>query len=176
MEYERSPEVEAIARDLLPRFHRHLIDSNARLAYLFRDRAWKTTSQMVILGKAAKRSEIDKVLSANREDFIIIIAKPEWDRLDSARKEILIDHELCHCGILVTNTGVSKFIILDHPIEEFPEILARHESKRQELGALIENPPPKVLATQDPIRRRRRIRPRPSLSGEEITPEAEGSE
>ena len=166
MEYSRSSEVEAIARDLIPRFHRHLLDGNARLAYLFRDRAWKTTSQMVILGKAAKRSEIDKVLSANREDFIIIIAKPEWDRLDSPKKEILVDHELCHCGILITNTGVSKFIILDHPIQEFPEILARHESKRQELGALIENPPLKIITSQTPVRRSRRIRPRPSLSGD----------
>ena len=29
MEYERSEEVEAIARDLIPRFHRHLLDGNA---------------------------------------------------------------------------------------------------------------------------------------------------
>jgi hypothetical protein len=165
MEYERSSEVEAIARDLIPRFHRHLLDGNARLAYLFRDRAWKTTSQMVILGKAAKRSEIDKVLSANREDFIIIIAKPEWDNLTSPKKEILVDHELCHCGVLITNTGISKWIILPHPIEEFPEILARHESRRQEMGTLIENPPLKIISSQTPVRRSRR-RIRPSLSGD----------
>ncbi len=171
MDYERSPEVEAIARDLIPRFHRHLLDGNARIAYLFRDRAWKTTSQMVILGKASKRSEIDKVLSANREDFIIIIAKPDWDKLDSPKKEILVDHELAHCGVLITNRGDQKWIILDHPIEEFPEILARHESRRQELGALIENPPLKIISSQTPLRRSRR-RIRPSLSGN--VPEPEG--
>jgi hypothetical protein len=158
MEYERSSEVEEIARGLLPRFYQHLINGNARIAYLFREKAWKTTSS-VILGKAAKRSEIDKFLSANREDFIIIIAKPEWDRLTYSQKEILVDHELAHCGIIVSSSGVSKWIILDHPIEEFPEILARHESKRLELGALIESPPPKVLASTEPVRRRRRIRP-----------------
>lgn len=162
MEYERSEEVEDIARNLIPRFHRHLIDGNARIAYLFREKAWKTTSQRIILGKAAKRSEINKFLSANREDFIIIIAKPEWDKLSSPQKEILVDHELCHAGVLITNTGVSKWIILDHPIEEFPEILARHESKRQELGALIDSPPSRILASQEPVRRRR-IRP---FSGE----------
>jgi hypothetical protein len=157
MEYERSSEVEEIARSLIPRFYQHLINGNARIAYLFREKAWKTTSK-VVLGKASKRSEIDKFLSANREDFIIIIAKPEWDKLDSSKKEILVDHELAHCGIIVSSTGASKWIILDHPIEEFPEILARHESKRQELGALIESPPPKVLASAEPVRRRR-IRP-----------------
>ncbi|OGM09311.1 hypothetical protein A2Z67_05210 [Candidatus Woesebacteria bacterium RBG_13_36_22] len=167
MEFERAPEVADIARNLLPRFHRHLVDGNARLAYLFRDRAWKTTSQRVILGKASKRSEIDKFLSAEREDFIIIIAKPEWDRLSSPQKEILVDHELCHCGVLITNTGAQKWIILDHPIEEFPEILQRHESKRIELGALIEHPPDKLIVSQTPVRRRR-IRPR---SGEEATTE-----
>lgn len=171
MEFERAPEVEDIARNLLPRFYQHLVNGNARIAYLFREKAWKTTSQRVILGKAAKRSEIDKFLSANREDFIIIIAKPEWDRLSSPQKEILVDHELAHCGIIVSSSGVSKWIILDHPIEEFPEILARHESRRLELGALIESPPPKVLASQEPTRRRRRIRP--SFSGTETEPASE---
>lgn len=161
--YERAPEVEDIGRNLICRFHRHLLDGNARLAYLFRDKAWNTTtSQRVILGKATKRSEINKFLSTNREDFIIIIAKPEWDRLDSNRKEILVDHELCHCAVLIGNTGVQKWIILDHPIQEFPEILARHESKRLELGALIENPPAKILVSQTQTRRRRI---RPSFSG-----------
>ncbi len=165
MEYERAPEVEAVGHDLIPRYHRHLLDGNARIAYLFRDKAWKTTSQMTILGKASKRSEIDKTLSANREDFIIIIAKPEWDKLDSIKKEILIDHELSHCGVLINNRGDQKWIILDHPIQEFPEILGRHESVRQALGALIENPPAKIIASAEPqARRRRRIRP--SLSGE----------
>lgn len=169
MEYERGDEVEAIARNLIPRFHRHLIDGNARIAYLFRDKAWKTTSS-VILGRASKRSEIDKFLSANREDFIIIMAKPEWDKLDSSKKEILVDHELSHMGIIVSSTGVSKWIILDHPIEEFPEILARHESKRQELGALIESPPPKILVSPEPTARRRR-RIRPSFSGDAVPSE-----
>jgi len=168
MEYERSEEVEVIARDLISRFHRHLIDGNARIAYLFREKAWKTTSS-VILGKAAKRNEINKFLSANREDFIIIIAKPEWDKLDSSKKEILVDHELSHCGILVSSSGAQKWIILDHPIEEFPEILARHESKRQELGALIESPPSKILVSHEPTSRQRRIRPFSGIADPLIT-------
>ena len=108
--------------------HPHLL--KARISYLFRDREWTGSGGKVILGKAAARDEIDKLLSKNSEDFIILIARPTWDDMDEEKRRALLDHEL------------------SHTIEEFPEVLARYAFKRRELGELIENPPKSVVVRE----------------------------
>jgi len=149
-EYEISREVEAVARPLIEANHRHLL--TARITFLFRDRAWKTPENRTILGRAAKRNELDKVLSEREEDFIIIIAKPTWERMTDEEKSQVVDHELCHCSVLISNSGVRKWMLRKHPIEDFPENLARYEFRRRQLGDLIANPPSPIVS---PAPRRR---------------------
>lgn len=97
MMYElASAEVGELGQKLIEKDHRHLMEAN--ISYLFRDSPWKTGGDgRTILGKAAKRNEIDKLLSQRKEDFIIIIPKPTWDKMSEDERRCVIDHELCHC-------------------------------------------------------------------------------
>ena len=90
-------EVTEMARQILEKDHNHLL--NANISYLFRDTPWKRGDGRTILGRAARRNEIDKLLSQKREDFIIIVVKPRWDAMSEEERRCLLDHELCHCFI-----------------------------------------------------------------------------
>jgi len=144
-------EVRDTAENLIASHHRYL--SDAHISYLFRDKGWKTTCGRTILGKAAKRTEIDKLLSNREEDFIIIIAKPDWEKMDSREKESLLDHELYHCGAIMTNEGRIKWIIRKHDIEQFAQVLKRYDFERQKFGGLIENPPENEIIYGQPTTR-----------------------
>ncbi len=144
-------EVRTMAENLATRFHRHLAD--AHISYLFREKGWKTACGKTILGKAAKRSEIDKLLSNREEDFIMIISKPDWDKMNARERESLIDHELCHMGAVATNDGRLKWIVRQHDIGQFATILKRYDFERQKLGELIENPPQDEIIYGQPASR-----------------------
>jgi hypothetical protein len=146
-----SEEVRTTAENIIMRHHRHLTD--AHISYLFREKGWKTACGKTVLGKAAKRSEIDKLLSNREEDFIIMISRPDWERMNSRERESLLDHELCHCGAVVSNDGRIKWIVRQHDIGQFASILARYDFERQKLGNLIENPPDDELIYGQPTTR-----------------------
>lgn len=153
--YTLAPEVEEVAKGLVAANHKHLTDAN--ISYVFRDRSWKTRDGKTILGKARGRNELDKLLSTRREDFIIMIGEDRWEEMTDNEREALVDHELCHCGVMVTNDGSKKFFLRDHPIEAFPENLARYDFMRQEISHLIENPPSAITVQEkSPLRKIRR--------------------
>ena len=139
MSYEMGEEVKTLAQGLIDRYHQHL--KAAKIVYLFRDKAWATQDGKVILGRARKRSEIDKMLGREHEDFLIIIGKDKWTTADEEKRGWLVDHELSHCGCLVSNKGVVKWIIKKHDVEEFYTMWKRYEFKRQEVQTAIFSPP-----------------------------------
>lgn len=149
MSYELAPEVETVAKALIEAHHRHLLE--AKISYVFKDKAWKTGDSRIILGKAAKRNELDQLLSERREDFVMIVGKDKWEKMTEVEKRCLVDHELCHMGIAMSGDGSTKFIVRSHPIEEFPENLARFEYRRILLGDLIKNPPSPII--NSPLRK-----------------------
>jgi hypothetical protein len=134
--YELAPEVEAIAKPLIDLSHGHL--KKAKISYVFRDKAWRRGAGMVVLGKANKRNELDQLLSPKREDFVVIISKDKWIVMAEVEREQLVDHELCHCGIALKKDGTTKFVLMPHTIEEFPENLFRFEHRQKYLSKLIE--------------------------------------
>lgn len=146
-----SDEVRDTAENLIASHHRYLAD--AHITYLFREKGWKTSCGKTILGKAAKRSEIDKLLGSRTEDFIIIISKPDWEKMTSRERESLLDHELYHCGAVMTPDARVKWIIRKHDIEQFALILKRYDFERQKLGGLIENPPEDEIIYGQPTSR-----------------------
>jgi hypothetical protein len=147
-----SAEVVEMGQKIIEKDHRHLLEAN--ITYLFRDSAWKTGGDgRTILGKASKRNEIDKVLSQRKEDFIIIIPKPTWDKMSEDERKCVIDHECCHCGIKLSSGGDKKWFLRKHPIEEFPENLARFSARRDQLGALIAEPPSAIVSKPSSLRR-----------------------
>lgn len=137
--YEMAPEVEKVAQPLIEGNHQHLL--KAKISYVFKDKAWKTGSSRVVLGRATKRNDLDRLLSPKAEDFVMIIGKDKWVKMDEIDQRCLVDHELCHMGVTVDSEGKSKFCMRKHVIEEFPENLARFERRREALGELIQNPP-----------------------------------
>jgi hypothetical protein len=139
MAFEMAPEVEKIAQPLIEGHHSHLL--KAKISYVFKDKAWKTGDSQVVLGKAAKRNDLDRLLSHNAEDFVMLIGKDKWAKMDEIDQRCLVDHELCHMGVTVDTEGKAKFCLRKHVIEEFPENLARFERRREALVGLIEKPP-----------------------------------
>jgi hypothetical protein len=141
--YEFAPEVEAIGNVFIEQHHRHLL--KAKISYVFKDKAWKTVCSRVVLGKAARRTELDQLLSPKKEDFIMLIGKDKWETMDDVDKRSLVDHELCHMGVSISADATTKFVLRPHMIEEFPENLARFERRRLALGNLIQNPPSPIV-------------------------------
>lgn len=141
-EYTLSEEVEAIAKQMIEMYHPHL--RTAQITYVFVDKAMRKSDGRTILGKAAGRNSLDKLLSPKREDFVMIIAKDKWDRMAEEQRRALVDHELCHMGIKVNAQGKSRFALRGHPIEEFPENLGRFPFREQLIATLVANPPSAV--------------------------------
>jgi hypothetical protein len=153
MAYQISQELKERATVLINKYHQHLLQ--ATITYLFTDRATKTTCGKTILGKARKRAEIDKLLGREHEDFLVIVAKDKWDQMDIEHQDHVIDHELSHCGVVVSNDGRLRWIIRQHDVAEFYSIFHRYSFRRQEFSDLIANPPKSDIIVQEaPIRRR----------------------
>jgi hypothetical protein len=146
MSYELAAEVLEVSKPLIEAYHRHLL--KAKVGYVFRDKAWKTFDSKTVLGRAAKRNELDQLLSKEGEDFVVVVGKDKWDKMTEIEKRCLLDHELCHCGVRVEADGSKVFILRSHGIEEFPENLARFEHRRKLLGDLIQSPPSPITTRQ----------------------------
>ena len=144
VEYTKAPEVEVLANAMIESFHEHL--KKANISYVYVDQARHMSDGRTILGQAAKRNKLDKLLSERKEDFVVIISKDRWEKMTEEERRALVDHELCHCGIMVDANGKEKFVLRGHPIEEFPENLKRFEFRRLRLGDLIEHPPSPISA------------------------------
>ena len=84
---------------------------------MFRDEA-PVKDGRITLGAAKKVG--DEMKPYVNYDFLIC----GWGllaRLDEKQKQALVDHELCHCGLLA-----GKPAMRDHDINEFACILERH--------------------------------------------------
>ncbi len=146
IEYCKAPEVEEIAKSMVEMFHEHL--KKANISYVFADKARVLVDGRTILGRAAGRNKLDKLLSERKEDFVIIISKDRWGEQSEEERRALVDHELCHCGIAINSKGESRFVLRGHPIEEFPENLQRFPKRKALIGDLIEHPPSAIAIKQ----------------------------
>lgn len=112
-----SPAVLEMAERLINKSHHHL--RGARMGFMFRDSAGSSQGKMV-LGKAMKISgSLEPYIEL---DFLIWLSEQDWHPMDQARREALLDHELCHCG----GDGDEGYKIRPHDVEEFIEIIKRH--------------------------------------------------
>ncbi len=126
------PEVEEIARDLIRRYHQHLL--NAKIVYVFRGGEWKKGGK-TILGQVEKAGGkmafwVRQALHIDRPDvYPMYISKRGWATLSHDQRLALIDHELCHWHC--TDTG--KIVTIGHDVEEFRAVLERHGFWENEL-------------------------------------------
>lgn len=130
--YRPAPAVERIAKDLIARHHTDL--HGVPIRYVFRSEAAKKAGK-VVFGTARKISGLNAYLAADdvdeagygAEDFFVIeIAEDVWSVLDSDQRVALVDHELCHCSLEVTDDGTVKLGIRPHDLEEFRAVVERH--------------------------------------------------
>lgn len=115
--YEEAIEVRKIAKPLVENRHTHLQD--AKILYLFREKAWKSKGELTF-GQATKLGGKTKALSGigydhDGFDFLIEIAKKEFEQMEKTQKEALVNHELCHC--IKDENG--KWKTVNHDFEGF---------------------------------------------------------
>jgi hypothetical protein len=104
-----------MAQHIIKKYHRRLTE--ARIGFLLRTEP-STSQGKRVRAKANTVPEKLKILLDL--DFIIWLDEGIWGDLEEARREAVIDHELCHCDY----NGV-KYSIRAHDIEEFSEIVER---------------------------------------------------
>lgn len=129
-------EVKEIAEALLPKYHQHLLDFKVKLTYLFTNKTSKKGGKE-IWGTCRKISGMNAFLGNSDQDgepfFVITISKDVWDVLPAAKREALVDHELCHAWAEASQKEDTdgeeppiKLSVKPHDLEEFSCIVRRH--------------------------------------------------
>lgn len=134
--YWRAPEVEAIARELIPKHHEHLGRHDVTVRCLFRNPAARSKGRLVY-GKARKVAgltaylvglEHAEVLGDEPVDFFVVeVAYEPWQGLTERQRRALVDHELCHLDVEISDSDEDRKLVLrGHDLEEFSEVVKRH--------------------------------------------------
>jgi hypothetical protein len=84
---EKAPEVEALAADLIERYHPGL--KSAVVKYGFTARKGKAWGKVVLVREEAQ------TLMERKISFLVIVNKAHWDRSDESRREAALDELLC---------------------------------------------------------------------------------
>src|ERR1700685_198704 len=125
-DYRDAPEVRAIAKDLIDRYHRDLDNAEVRILYVSRLDEPKHLGRLIwgqavkVTGRAAYL--LQRELDPNERDFyeeifMIEVSLSVWATLTEDQKVALIDHELAHCGLKWDKSGKIKLILLPHDLE-----------------------------------------------------------
>lgn len=146
--YIESDEIATIAKDLIEKYHQHLIDFSVKIRYVFTDVTPKSAGKEV-WGTCKKVSGLNAYLEGNNDTFFVItISKDIWDILPQDKRIALIDHELCHAWAEVKKNKENeedaeidnpvKLSIKPHDLEEFSCIVRRHGLWREDIEDFVE--------------------------------------
>ena len=133
-----------LMEDLIDKHHSHLKDAKMAICWRF---GWNQDADgRLSLGRAKKASDLDRALK--EYDFAILLNWEAWNKggLDQAQKAAVIDHELCHCQVVVDRNGETKtdeegrtvYRVRKHDVEEFKDVVSRHGLYTSELASLAE--------------------------------------
>ncbi len=121
----------AIANDLIEKYHHHLRQANIQFAWAY---SWTPDDDDIRqLGKAKKVADPDRAMHGF--DWIIMLNREAWEQdLSEAQRVALIDHELCHCGVVYTDDNNPKldehdrivYRVRKHEYQDFADIARRH--------------------------------------------------
>jgi hypothetical protein len=151
-----APEVEEIAKDLISKYHKHLIDLSVDVRYSFIDKTPKSKGKEV-WGTTTKITGKNAYHAADNPDgepfFSISISKDVWDVLPQAARIALVDDRLCECWAEVkqakneADANVDAEIEQDNPVKlslrapdvvEHSCIIKRHGLWRESVEELVE--------------------------------------
>ena len=130
-------------RGIVLRHHKRRNLDQARFCLVWQSGIEPDQDDRITLGKCRKASDFDREFSDY--DFVIILNRDAWERLDDPQRRALLDHELCHAAPVMNTDGTQKedtrsrrvWRIRRHDIEEFAEIMTRHGCWKQDLEAFV---------------------------------------
>ena len=123
------PEAEQVGRELISRYHGHLV--TATILYLTTNQARKKKGKPV----HATTKKADPLMNHfTQADFIILIDETYWMYATEAQKQALIDRQLCYCGI----DDKGKWVIWPTDVECFIGEVQRHGLWRDDVRVFIE--------------------------------------
>jgi predicted metallopeptidase len=157
--FDEAPAVEAIANELIEKYHRHLIDFSVNIKYVFVNKTPKSKGRE-IWGTCRKITGHNAFLAKDNEDgepfFLITISRDVWDVLPEDKRIALVDHELCHAWAEVKQAKEEadvpqdevddqiekdnpvKLSVKPHDLEEFSCIVKRHGLWRESIEEFVE--------------------------------------
>jgi len=147
IEITEAGEAEAIAQQLIPEYHPHLIE--ASIVYLFTTQERKYRGD-VVLGTAQRLGMLPRYFSSGTSadleegyDFCILLSQDQWKFLTHDQRRALIDHQLSHCGVRRTVNHLTQEVsehwtLLPHDVEEFRGVIERHGLWRPDLRQFAE--------------------------------------
>ena len=136
-QYDEAELVEELAKELIAEYHSTL--ANANIAYLYKNKPMSQKGRTVI-ATAEKCSK--KVKAISDRDFVIVISYEAYNKLTDKQKRAVIDHELTHCFCDENDEGDEVTKVIPHDVEEFYDILERHQLYKSDLialGRVVEN-------------------------------------
>lgn len=113
--YVEAPEVKEIADQLIKKFCPEL--AGWKIGYVFKPKAPKKEDS-VVLGMAKKENDLSSVFS--KYDAYVIMPFDKWVTMDDDQKFRVTYHELKH---FAPNIEKGTLDIVEHPINEFPEVI-----------------------------------------------------
>lgn len=140
--YSVAQEVEDLAKPLIKGHHSHLDKVN--IGYLFRDKA-PISHNKVTYGMTSRVDDRNHVYSA--KDVIIEISRDTWGLLSDELKKMLVDHELCHVGIVMNEDGTGieadqhgrpKVFVKPHDFEDFHAVMDWYPEGRKGLQKITQ--------------------------------------
>jgi hypothetical protein len=142
--YDSAPSVKAIADELIPKYHPHLLDFNVKMEYRFIDKIPKKGGKEV-WGSCRKISSLPASLAQDNPDgdsfFVIVISGPVWDILPDDKRRALVDHCLQYAFAEYDeddeNSAV-KLSIKPTDMEEFACIVKRHGMWREGIKDIVD--------------------------------------
>lgn len=154
-----------------------LTSVGVRWAFVFRDEGEWNRGGKMILGTACMPS-VTGALSGLFEqllgdavgywpDFLITLNGAYWEQATDLEREILVFHELKHCGQAKDQYGNPKFRKSDggpvlsmvaHDVEEFSDVVARYGAWKGDLRDFLD------AAARGPKKPNSKVRPAPDLA------------
>lgn len=132
-----------LMEEIVEAHHPHLRD--AKIAIAWRHGKKADSDGRIWLGQAKKGSDLDRALHGF--DFVLLLNHEAWNaNLSEAQMRALLDHELCHCAVVVDTNGEPKvdekgrtvYRLRKHDIEEFRDVVARHGLWKEDIREFVE--------------------------------------
>jgi hypothetical protein len=118
-EYSKAmPEMVDTVKRVAGECHRRL--DGVKIAVIQQDKAASSKGHIVMACASLVTKRFQPLLDAKYQ-FIVCIARDVWDTSDQAKRDALIDHELCHC---MTDDDGAHYI-RPHDLEEFADVIER---------------------------------------------------